>query len=345
MAVSVVVGGVGLRLEAVAGEATGTEGAPAGPAALSGPIKLALDELVYRDGDRVRGHFVKRVDGTLVFQSVRFGLLRVPAHDAELVLATPSARVTSKVADQTRSDELAVDQAPFSPLAMTRALKDFFGAWHGSFNLGAEVLQDVSDRTSSTVEVRLERKWRRDELKINGRYDYAAVNEIVATDIAKADAEWRHNFLGRFFAVYRPTLEWNRAFYRGGQPADYVLFQQEAGAGLNLLNTQTRRLRVGASENVFDTWMTPAKSHSSQAVESLFTELEANLPWRITLTNRGVWYHSFDNRSDGWENRFEVSKKLTETLTIGALHEARQNNPDVRSADYQRHRVLFGLDF
>lgn len=305
----------------------------------------ALDELIFRDGDRIRGHLLKRAGDTLLFQSERFGLLKVPAGQAEVILAKSPSIPSVKAATLTTTGDVAVERAPFSPLAMTRALKAFFGDWHGRFNLGAEVLQDVSDRTSTTVEARLERKWSSDEVKINGRYDYAAVNQIVATDLIKAGAEWRHDFSGRFFSVYRPTVEWNRAFYRGGQPADYVLLQQEAGAGINVLKTDTRRFRVGLSENAFDTWVTPVQSHSAQMVESLFTELEAKLPWWITLTNRAVWYHSFDDKSNGWEDRFEVSKKLTETLTIGAQHETRYNNPDVRSADYQRHRLVFGFDF
>jgi hypothetical protein len=87
------------------------------------------------------------------------------------------------------------------------------------------------------------------------------------------------------------------------------------------------------------------QSHTSQTVESLFAEFEAKLPWRISLTNRGVWYYSIRTKDEGWENRFEVSKKLTETLTVGVRHETRRNNPDVRAADYERLRMLFGLDF
>lgn len=346
LAAMIVLGSVGPRLDAATSEISGRKFVRAQPGPRPPPAeKPALDELVYRDGDHVRGHVVERIDGVVIFQSERFGLLRVPVHEAELVLAKGNPLVTLKAADQTRGDQPPVERAPFSPWAMTQALKEFFGPWHGRFNLGAEVLQDVSDRNSTTIEARLGRKWSSDEVKINGRYDYAAVNQIVATDLIKADAEWRHDFAGRFFSVYRPTVEWNRAFYRGGLPADYVLLQQEAGAGINLVKTETRRLRIGASENAFDTWVSPAQKHSSQLVESLFTELEAKLPWRIALTNRGVWYHSFDDKSNGWEDRFEVSKKLTETLTIGAQHEARYNNPDVRSADYLRHRLLFGLDF
>lgn len=305
----------------------------------------ALDELVFRDGDRVRGRFVERAGDTLVFKSERFGLLRVPAADAEVTLARPPAPAVAAQTAKEEEGKVAFELWPFSPVALAEALKGVFGSWHGRFNVAAEVLQDAKDHNSAMAEARLQRKWERDEVQMSGRYDYAAVSELPSTDMIKADGVWRHDFRNRLFGIYRPSLEWNRAYYRGGLPSDYVLLQQEAGAGVNLFNRDTRKLRVGVSENFFDVWVTPTESHTAQTVESVFAEFEAKLPWRISLTNRGVWYYSVRTQDEGWENRFEISKKLTETLTVGARHETRHNNPDVRAADYERLRVLFGFDF
>lgn len=309
------------------------------------PAKPALDELIFRDGDRVRGRFIERAGDTLVFQSERFGLLRVPAADAEVTLVKPPAPEVAAEVQKDDKAKVVVEFWPFSPLAMTQALKEFFGAWHGRFNVAAEVLQDASEHDSATAEARLQRKWKRDEVQLNARYDYAAVTEQPSTDMVKADGVWRHDFPNKLFSIYRPSLEWNRAYFRDEVPADYVLLQQEVGAGVNLFDAETRKLRVGLSENLFDVWVTPTGDHISQTVESLFAEFEAKLPWRIALTDRGVWYYSFGAQDQGWENRFEINKKLTETLTIGVRHETRHNNPDVRSADYRRLRVLFGFDF
>ena len=317
------------------------------------PPKPALDELVYRDGDRVRGRFVKREGDILIFSSERFGLLRVPVADADVTLAKPpeapaahpAPAAVAKEADDEEKPSVTVERFPFSPFALAAALKDFFGPWHGRFSFAAELMQDSSKHQSSTVEGRLQRKWTKDEVQLSSRLDYASVNEATSTDMIKADGSWRHDFPRKLFSVYRPTLEWNRAYFRSGVPADYVLLQQEVGAGINLVSSPTRKFRAGLSENVFDTWVTPTGDHNSQNVESVFSELEAKLPWRITLTDRGVYYYSITDNSDGWENRFEIVKKLTETLTMGLRHEIRHNNPDVRSADYRRLRVLFGFDF
>ncbi|WP_148218054.1 DUF481 domain-containing protein [Opitutus terrae] len=316
--------------------------------------KPALDQLVFKDGDRVRGKLVEHAGNVLVFQSERFGLLRVPTSEAEVILAQPVGPAVATtatpdqeaaVAERVEEGEVSVERWPFSPLQMAAALKEFFGSWHGRFSVATEVLEDARQHGSATVEAKLQRKWKNDEVQLTGRYDYASTNEVAATDMVKADGVWRHDFPRKLFSVYRPSVEWNRQFYRDGAPSDYVLMQQEVGAGVNLFNTDTRKLRAGVSENLFDVWVTPTDFHTSHAVESVFTEIEAKLPWRITLTDRSVWYYSIASQTDGWENRFEVSKKLTETLTIAARHDIRRNNPDERAADYERLRVLFGVDF
>ena len=319
--------------------------APSGSAPTAKPAPPP-DELVYNDGDHVRGHFLQREGDVLVFKSERFGILRVPASAAKLILANPAPATKAEGVKKAEKADVAVERFPFSPLAMAAALKDFFGAWHGRFTVSAEMMKDSAEHNSGTVDAHLQRKWKRDEVQLSGRYDYATVDQTTSsTDMIKGAGVWRHDFPDKLFSVYRPTLEWNRAYYRLGVPADYVLLQQEVGAGIALFDKETRKIRVGLSENLFDTWVTSNDTHVSQTVESAFAEVEAKLPWRIDVTDRGVWYYSISDQSQGWENRFEITKKLTETLTMGLRHEVRHNNPDVRSADYRRLRLLFGFDF
>ena len=62
------------------------------------------------------------------------------------------------------------------------------------------------------------------------------------------------------------------------------------------------------------------------------------------LVQRGVWYPVKD-LPDGWENRVELNKKLTETLSTSVRHEMRRNNPDGSAQDYTRLKLLLGFDF
>jgi hypothetical protein len=207
-------------------------------------------------------------------------------------------------------------------------------------------VSDTADRTNLSVEMGLKRKWKSDEVQLNGRYDFSQTNELTTTDLVKADGLWRHDFSKNSFAQYRPTLEWNRASFRSGVPSDYVLLQQEIGAGINLFGTPRRKLRVGLSENLFDVWtVAPPASHNSRTSESVFVETELKLPWGLLLTDRGVYYYSFSSQGNGWENRAELTKKFTETLSTAIRHEVRHGSPDGTAQDYTRLRLLLGLDF
>jgi hypothetical protein len=315
------------------------------------------DTLVYKDGDRVRGTLVSEAGGTLVFRSDRFGELRVPAAEAVVIKAEkpavkdPAAVAGAAPAPPATASEKAEEERVslwemFSPAVLTAKVRNYFGPWHGRLSFSSEVVSDVADRNNSSYDAHLQRKWKADDVQLNARFDYNQTNAVTTTDLLKLSGQWRHTFGERFFAHYRPSSEWNRATTLRGAPNDYVLLQQELGAGWQILAKPSRKLRAGVSQNLFDTWSTVgATTHTvSRGVVSTFEEAELVLPWRITIAQRGVWY-PVSGQSDGWENRIDLSKKLTETLSTSVRHEIRRNNPDGSAQDYTRLKLLFGLDF
>ena len=338
-----------------------TAGLQAGEVAANPAVIMPLtDVLIYTDGDRVRGRFMERVGDTLVFQSEKFGLLKVPAATARVEQgALPAAskviahkqgtQVISPPSEHPEPAEAGepVGWARFSPYALTQAMREFFGPWHGRFSVSAEIVADTTERNNTMVEAKLQRKWIRHEVEGTIRYDYTKTENVTTKDVIKFTGSWRRDFRTRFFSVYRPSVEYNRAFKNpAGVYADYVLVQQEIGAGVNVFTTPQRKLRVGLSENLFDVWVTVSPhQHIARTSESGFAEVEWTLPWKLHLTERGVWYYALQNQRDGWENRIELNKKLTETLSVAIRHETRHNNPDVRTQDYTLLRLLIGLDF
>ncbi len=338
------------------------------------------DTLAYKDGDRVHGRYIGRDGEFIVFKADRFGELRVLATDAVVIpadkpvaakpaaavaavpappaaapAATTPAKAAANVAEANKKAKDAADEKEeeervtiwerFSPLVLTAKVRKFFGPYHGRLALSTEVVSDTTDRNNIAVDATLKRKWASDEMQLNGRFDYSETNKTATTDVIKGSGLYRHDFSKKVFGQYRPTLEWNRASTLAGQPNDYLLLQQEIGVGFNLINTPARKLRTGLSENLFDVWNTsPTSSHSSRGVSSVFEEVEWTLPWRMTLTQRGVYY-PVPGRPDGWENKIELVKKLTETLSTSLRHEIRRDNPDGSAQDYTRLKLLFGLDF
>lgn len=323
------------------------------------------DVLVYKDGDRVQGKLLRQEGDLLVFQSDRFGLLQVPADRAVVikaekpvapVAATPPAAPVPPAVREEQREKKAADRAEaekvsrwevFSPAVLAAKLRDYFGPWHGRLAFSTEVVSDTADRTNISLEGKLTRKWTADEVQLNGRYDFNQTNDLATTDTLKADGLWRHDFNHKTsFIQYRPTLEWNRANFKDGVPADYVLLQQEIGTGVTLLAKPARKLRVGVSENLFDVWNTsPPQSHSARTSESAFVETESRLPWGMLLSERGVYYYSLSTQADGWENRVELTKKFTETFSTAIRHELRRGSPDGTAQDYTRLKLLLGLDF
>ena len=338
----------------------------------------ASDTLVYKDGDRLRGHLVEQSGQTIVFQSERFGLLRVPLENAVVIRSGQAAEISSvSPASSQPKPSLAVD-APhvpsaqpaspagnlqvaaertepvkgnggewYSPALLASRLANLFGQWHGKLGFGAEVLTNTTDQEKLSLEGVLQRKWKDDEVVLKSRYDYIETNKVTTTDLLKADGLWRHDFQKSRFALYRPTFEWNRAsFSKAGLPTDYISIQQEIGGGLNVFSTKTRTVRFGLSENIFDTWnLAPIDGHTSFTSESAFLETEFKLPWRTALVQRGVYYYSVASATDGWEYRIELSKKFSETLVTSVSYEIRRGSPRNGAPDYARLKLLFGFDF
>jgi hypothetical protein len=364
--IGLTVGLIGGRGRATAADSMPVPPAPAAP--------VLHDALVYKDGDRVQGHVVGREGNTIIFKSDRFGEVRVSASDAVVIAAdkapevgksstpatAPAPAATKPAApavtetDVSKAAKTAATRAEeetislwehFSPAVLTARVRQFFGPLHGRLAVSTEVVSDSANRTNNSVEAHLTRKWTHDEVQINGRYDFSKTNGVPTTDLTKLSGLWRREFNPRVFSIYRPTLELNRANQKDGAPADYLLLQQEIGGGYNLINTPTRKLRAGVSQNLFDSWaLVVPETHTSHGVQSAFEEAEWKLPWRMTVTQRGVWY-PVRGKEDGWEDRVELIKKLTETLSTSVRHEIRRNNPDGSAQDYSKLKLLFGLDF
>lgn len=318
-----------------------------------GPKAAEPDELVFADGDRASGTFVRREQGTIVFQTRHFGEVRVKESDVKLVLAAPpapanaAAVATAAPVDPAEAVGEETEPAPWYHLRSTdlaKSLRTFFGPWKGRLAVSSEIVTNSSERSAVAVDATMQRKWKRDEVKLNLRYDYAETNDVTSTDLLRGDASWNHSLGKRFYTVYSPKVEWNKMFKNSaGQNDDYVLLQQEVGFGWSVHKGKRGKVSVGVSENFFNVWVLEDDTAISRRAESVFVDTEWRLPWQVTLTDRGLMYPT--SEGPGWENRLQLNKKLSETISIGLSHELRRNNPDVRVADYTKLRMMLGLDF
>lgn len=301
--------------------------------------------LVYENGDRAQGRLVAREGDILVFRSLRFGELRVPASEARVITAPVAVRKALS-APSGPTGEGAIEEPGESPAGLARFFREVFGQWKGRLTVSSQVTNDDNEQSDYMAELKLSRKWTNDEVTAGSRYDFSQTDGNVTKDLWRANGMWRHLLApSRYFTVYRPQMEWNRASSTDGVGTDYLLLQQEIGAGLTAIKTDGWNVRVGLAENFFDNWQTDQQTHHFVQTESAFLEADLKLPWRIVVTERAVWYVSVLRGSEGWEHQFEITKKFTDTLSLGLRQEVRRNDPDVRSEDYSLMRLLVGFDF
>lgn len=313
------------------------------------PVPPVPHVLVYEDGDRVQGRLVARDGDVLVFRTLKFGEIRVSAQEAHVIVAPPVIRqAPGSAAGNEAVDTPAEsrDTPSDTPEGLAHFFKGLFGQWTGRFSLSTELTQDATDRSSVMMETVFKRVWEADEVNLTMRYEYNETKGATASDLFKGNGLWRHTLPSRLFVLYRPYYEWNRSESLGVVNSNYILLQQELGVGVHLVETNEWNVRVGVSENFFDNWDLHQNGHTAGQAESVFVDASLKLRWRITVTERVVYYYAiFNGGSAGWEHQFEITKKLTDTLSLGLRQESRYNDPDLRSNDYSMLRLLMGFDF
>jgi hypothetical protein len=395
---------------------------------------LRADVLKFKNGDQVRGTFVKKEGGRILFRSERFGDLSAPEADATVELtappaplvtetevalavgdsthppdaqkpaaaakppaptpaaapaavaagkpaapattasaataasAAPKATASAATASATPKTAASASAAPKAaasaasasaaskaaapapapakppPASITRLGKGFlkwWAGWHGRIAFSASIIHDTASRSLYTVEVRVKRTWKHDELQLEPRYEFREDNNVTAVDIFRASGYWRHTFGADWFVEYRPHYQRDRKSSKAEQ------LEQQFGVGRHILKSKQYRLHTGVAANMFNTWpLDRSLPETEYSQESLFSEASLNLPWRVTVTDRGSWYFLGNGSGAmGWQNTFELTKKLTDSLSFSLRHEVRQDNPDPRVSDYENTRFLLGYNF
>lgn len=314
-----------------------------GSLAAATPGAPSPDVLVYRDGNRATGRLVERTGGTIVFASDRFGVLTVAASEAEVVAADAG---TAKALGASAPAPTSPPPAETGP---DNWLHRHLRPWRGQLSLALEGKREDNRRNNLLLEARARRHWTHDELRLNSRYEYTEEDSRTTTDVLKADAYWRHDLpwlKRRLFALYSPEVEYNRGYKHEGLPIDYVLFKQEVGLGVAVVDHAQRKIRVGLAENRFDLWVvSPLSAHAASYAESAFLELELQLPYGIRITDRGTWYFSGNKDEFGRENQLKITKKLSDGFILGVRHEVRRDVPASQASNYSLWRLLLGLEF
>ncbi|MDR0902722.1 MAG: DUF481 domain-containing protein [Opitutaceae bacterium] len=375
---------------------------------------LRADVLKFKNGDQVKGTFIKKDAGKILFRSERFGDLSASEADATVELTAPPAPLVTETevgvavaAYKTKTPPepkpapassaappkaevkavvAAVDKKPAPPAApaqgkpaappaaaqakppgtataataaadktaeaeaksllattvrLGKGFIKWWGGWHGSITVSASIINDTADRSIYSINTRVKRTWKHDEVQFEPRYEFRRDDDVTTVDTFRTTAYWRHTFGENWFGEYRATYERRRKGDRTKQ------LEQQFGTGRYILKSKLYKLNTGLAANYFNTWpMDKRLEETEYSQASVFGEASLTLPWRITVTERGTWYFMGDGSSTtGWQNAFELTKKLSNALSFGIRHEIRRDNPDPRVADYETTRFLLGFNF
>jgi RNase P/RNase MRP subunit p29 len=315
------------------------------------PGASRADSLTFKsNGDRLKGTVVAEEGNVVVFESERFGVLRVPRGEVtfekdDMAAAQEVASVNPPTPDG--SAVMADGSADAAQLAMVSAEAPASRGtpWHMHLAFSTELIRDTADKSEWIFELRAERKWERDELRFEPRYEYKSENGRSTSDLLKLKTYYRHDIGRWWFVQYLPYYELNRQFTFQGVPLDYQYLRNELGGGIRVIDRPGSILRVGVSESFYNIDFLDYSAHLSLRGESVFVEADLELPWRVSIRDRGqvLWYSNGAGRGIG--NELEITKHLSDVWWIGIRHEYRVNAPELQGGDLSKLKVFLGVDF
>jgi hypothetical protein len=295
---------------------------------------LHADTLRFADGRELDGAWQREEAGVVVFVSNRHGELRLPA---EMVTVR---RDLAPIAGPAGTPSL-----PNASGSATVPKSDSAPAWRGRLAFSTETSSAPDSRTALSAELRLEHKTDRQELRLEPRYELRREDDITRDDKLRINGYARRTLGDRWFALYRPAFELNRASFVQGVAADYWYLAHELGGGREFGPDDDRVVRLGATANLYQIAFYNLDADLAIHGGALFGEAEWLLPFSIRLRNllQFVHYPRFDQ--SGVTNELELTKKLTDSLSLSLRHEYRHVTPDPRIESYRRLRLLIGYDF
>jgi putative salt-induced outer membrane protein YdiY len=197
--------------------------------ALFYPCGSSAAELHLRNGDRITGELVQRVDGKIYFRSALAGELIVMESDGVVIdtvdtpvetlaglppeqkdkqsSAAASKPAVAKVAEKDSADALAAVKQPSSAPRKTHPSATSQSStppnpsrWKGKLEFGFYQQSGRLDSLNTSLRVDAEREKDRNHFKLNGRILYGEQTDKVITDRADASFRWRHQLSQRMFA-------------------------------------------------------------------------------------------------------------------------------------------------
>lgn len=311
---------------------------------------LMADTLIFANGDRLTGQFLKEENNIIYFQSDILGEIEVAKDTATLEIAeepTPAPAPTPlpvvepepPPTKQTKSQTLTKFIAILSSVESLYPLQK----WQSSLSLGYTLQNGELDSRDLALRFESKRETDKNNLRLNFRYDYGLQIKdgvkSISTDRNSAGLRWRYNLSDKLFTQ-------TNSRYLKDQVKDIDLeFQQSGGVGWRFLD----RERTKAS-------ITPSVTYRAQNIRGVENESEFLTTmfqdFTFDINSRVSFAEEFDfsvNPSDTSVFTYDILTKLevelTQKIKLDFRWEYDFDNQLAAGIDREQQKVIFGLGY
>jgi hypothetical protein len=303
----------------------------------------ADDWLEFNNGESVVGHYVKTENSIILFQSSRFGLLKVSVYDAHVVTgsvttsaAPPVTPATVKVTSVTATSKPPPASTTAAPPAMAAAQSR---KWKGRIDVLLDYVWDVIDNRETRIQGTAERLSGKEHYLFYGNVDYLYNNHLLQQDRREGKFTWEHQFTHRLYSIAEPD------YLHEIRQTSVDQYQMRVGVGASLFQTDRSQVRV-AVLTYFSRLDIPA---ADRRVENVYPAIRLDSMWQIfhglKFEQEGTAYYIPNGGERGVDNKVSLTKDVFGGITLTLQHEYHQEEIPHASATRNELKLLLGYTF
>lgn len=303
----------------------------------------ADDWLEFNNGESVVGHYLKTENNIIVFQSSRFGLLKVSVNDAHVVTgsmtttaAAPVTPATVKATPVTAASKPPPPNTTAAPPAMAAAQRR---KWKGRIDVLLDFVWDVIDNREIQVQGTAERLSGKEHYVFYGNVDYLYNNHLLQQDRREGKFTWEHQLTRTLYTIAEPD------YLHEIRQTSVDQYQVRVGIGARLFETDRSQVRV-AVLTYFSRLDIPAVD---QRVDNVYPAIRLDSKWQIfhglKFEQEGTAYYIPNGGESGVDNKMSLTKDIFGGITLTLQHE--YHHVEIPNASDTRNelKLLLGYAF
>jgi hypothetical protein len=300
----------------------------------------ADDWLEFKNGERVAGHYLKTENGTIFFQSTRFGELHVSVDEARVAPDLPCTAGTAAsavAAPATVAKTSAAGTTAVPPVIATQQRHK----WKGRIDTLFDFIWDNNNADSRETKVQgtAERLSGKEHYVAYANVDYLYNQNLLVQDHIEGKFTWEHQLSHSLYSIAEPD------YLHEIRESPIDQYQMRTGLGTQLFQTDRSQVRVAvlAYFSRFDIPAAHSRTYDVYPAVRLDSEWEI---WHgLKFKQEGNAYYIPSSGTGGVDNTMSLVKDLFEGITLTLQHE--YHHEEITNAPITRNelKLLLGYAF